>query len=213
MNNKFVWLCACLGLIVPAPLLAGEAQPLRDKTLVAWVTPANLEQRGGSVLTIEKPGGVFDAIVFGELAPARWMAGSNLFQRTNRNQNDVAAETAGQDTLVQVAIVYRGREITIYRNGSEYSRYTVKHPETFGTDSHVLMGLRHLDAAPANRYWTGSIDDARIYDRALTAEQIRGLVPNQPSDPQPIAWWDFERGSTSDRAGRFAVTTLIGHAR
>ncbi|HOH31321.1 MAG TPA: hypothetical protein PLC40_16705, partial [Candidatus Hydrogenedentes bacterium] len=50
---------------------------IQDKTLVAWVTPANLTQRGGSVLTIEKSGGVFDAIVFGEIAPGKWMAGSN----------------------------------------------------------------------------------------------------------------------------------------
>jgi hypothetical protein len=55
---------------------ANAAELLRDKTLVAWVVPANLTQRGGSVLTIEKPGGVFDGIVLGEIAPAKWMPGS-----------------------------------------------------------------------------------------------------------------------------------------
>ena len=48
---------------------------IADKTLVAWVTPGNLTQCGGSALTVEKSSGVFDAIVLGELAPAKWMAG------------------------------------------------------------------------------------------------------------------------------------------
>ncbi len=48
-----------------------EPTAIGDKTLVAWVTPADLTQRGGSVLTIEKEGGVFDAVVFGEVEPAR----------------------------------------------------------------------------------------------------------------------------------------------
>ncbi len=60
---------------------------IKDKTLVAWVTPANLTQRGGSVLTIEKPGAIFDGIVFGELSPAAWMAGSYSFERTSQDQH------------------------------------------------------------------------------------------------------------------------------
>ena len=72
-------------LIQAAPTPASP-WPLNDKTLIAWVSPANLTQRGGSVLTIEKPGAVFDAIVFGELAPATWMPGSDGFRRTQREQ-------------------------------------------------------------------------------------------------------------------------------
>ena len=82
------------------------APDIRDKTLVAWVTPANLTQRGGSVLTIEKTGGVFDAIVFGEITPAKWMPGSDGFRRTKREQEDFPIETADTNALVQIAIVY-----------------------------------------------------------------------------------------------------------
>jgi hypothetical protein len=57
--------------------------PLTSKTLVAWIQLADLEQAGGSVLTIEHPDGAqFDAIVFGERVPRRWMPGSNNFLRT-----------------------------------------------------------------------------------------------------------------------------------
>jgi len=190
-----------------------EKTVIADKTLVAWVAPANLTQRGGSVLTIEKSRGVFDAIVFGELATSRWMAGSNGFARTKKEQESCPAETVDSETLVQIAIVYKGNQITIYRNGSQYADYAAKGSEPFGSDSIVLMGLRHVDAMPENRFFTGSIDDARIYNVALDAEQIASLEPNQPSDPEPFAWWNFEDGRAADRMKVLPTSTLFGDAR
>jgi sucrose-6-phosphate hydrolase SacC (GH32 family) len=190
-----------------------ERQVIADKTLIAWVTPANSSQRGGSVLTLEKPGGTFDGIVFGEVAPSRWMAGSNNFSRTQMAQEKSAVETTVGGNLVQIAIVYQGKEITIYRNGAKYAGYSMNSAEKFGADSLALLGLRHEDAAADNRFFVGSIDDARIYGVALGAEQIAILKPNQPSDVQPIAWWDFENGRAADRMGRFPTTTLFGDAR
>ena len=189
------------------------AEALRDKTLVAWVSPATLTQRGGSVLTIEKPGGVFDAIVFGELAPATWMPGSDGFRRTKQEQKDFPKETAANPPMVQVAIVYRDRQITVYRNGTQTATYTADGAERFGSESFVLMGLRHVDAGAENRFFTGAIDDARLYATALTAEQMAALKPNQPSDPKPLAWWDFENGVAADRMKTFPTTTLLGEAR
>lgn len=191
----------------------GSPPPLQAKTLVAWVSPDNLAQRGGSVLTIEKPGGVFDAIDFGELVPATWMAGSDGFRRTKREQEGFPRETASNSPFVQIAIVYRDKEITLYRDGRAAASYTAEGAERFPSDSFVLMGLRHLDAAADNRFFTGSIDDARIYGVALSAEQIAALKPNQPSDPAPLAWWDFENGQAADRMKRFPATTLFGGAR
>jgi hypothetical protein len=59
-----------------------------DKTLVAWVAPANLTQRNVGVLTLDNMAGNFDGIIFGELFPEKWMAGSDWFRRTERNQQD-----------------------------------------------------------------------------------------------------------------------------
>jgi beta-fructofuranosidase len=192
---------------------ANAAEALRDKTLVAWVVPANLTQRGGSVLTIENPGGAFDAIVLGEIAPAKWMPGSDMFKRTKQEQGDFPIETATSQTLVQVAIVYQDRQITLYRNGTQAATYTSDNKESFGSESMVLMGLRHTEAALENRFFTGSIEDARIYNVALNAAQIAALKPNKLSDPAPLAWWDFENGSAADRMKTYPVTTLFGEAR
>jgi len=196
-----------------APTEGAQEKGIADKTLVAWVSPANLTQRGGSVLTIERPGGVFDAIVLGELAPGKWMPGSNGFSRTEKKQEAFPAETADPKTLVQMAIVYKGSQITIYRNGKQYADYTARGAERFGADSFVVMGLRHLDAMPASRFFAGAIDDARIYNVALDEKTIASLKPNEPSEPKPLAWWTFEDGTASDKMKAFPASTLVGDAR
>ena len=204
-------LIALAAVATAAPAVAPSL--LKDKTLVVWASPANLTQRGGSALTIEKTGGVFDAIVLGELTSAKWMPGSDGFNRTQRAQESFPTETANNQTLVQVALVYQGKQITIYRNGTQVASYTAGGAEQFPSDSRVLMGLRHIDAAPENRFFLGSIDDARIYSVALSAEQVSALKPNEWSDPKPLAWWDFEEGRAADRMQAFPTTTLFGEAR
>src|SRR2546430_1609291 len=99
-----IMLAATTARLLATAAQGGETTVIADRTLVAWVSPANLTQRGGSVLTLERDGGVFDAIVFGEVAPGKWMAGSNSFARTEKDQQ-APAETADAMTLVQIAIV------------------------------------------------------------------------------------------------------------
>ena len=61
--------------------------PLVDKTLVVWASPANLNQRGGTALTIDANGvDRFDGIVLGELEPKVWMPGKQQGLPFQRNQ-------------------------------------------------------------------------------------------------------------------------------
>ena len=120
---------------------------------------------------------------------------------------------ADGQTLVQIAIVYQGHQITIYRDGQPYADYTAEGTERFDGNSLILMGLRHQTASRDNCWFTGSIDDARVYGLALSAAELAALKPNQPSDPPPLAWWDFEDGNAADRMQRFPTSTLVGAAR
>ena len=205
-------LITLLALAVAFVGRAAEPIRLKDKTLVAWVAPANLTQHGGSVLTIDDQQSHFDGIVFGEIAPAKWMAGSDFYRRTERQQDAWLAETADANTLVQTAIVYRGAEITIYRNGKQYSRSQIKERLEFGKDSAAVIGLRHLEAGDGACF-AGAIDDARIYNVALTGEQVAALKPNEPSEPKPVAWWNFKNGKAEDVMGAFPEARLVGKAR
>ena len=62
-------------------------------------------------------------------------------------------------------------------------------------------------------FYHGSIEEARLYDVALTQDQIGELRVNQPSSPAPIGWWTFEDGTASDLTGHFPAGLLAGGAR
>src|SRR5262245_23221315 len=104
-RNHRDWITA---LLVILAFVTQAAPPLTNKTLVAWVTVDDLEQCGGSVLTIEKPRSVFDGIIFGEISPRKWMVGSDGFNRTQKEQEQVPVETADRDSLLQITVVYAG---------------------------------------------------------------------------------------------------------
>jgi beta-fructofuranosidase len=188
-------------------VLVGAATAGTDKTLVSWVTLADTTQQGGSALTIQR-GDQFDGVVFGERVPGAWMAGSNFFSRTQADQHASPIEKAGSKTLIQMAIVYQGEQISIYRNGAPCASYQAKNTDLLsGKDSIVVFGLRHVGAG-SGQTLKGSIVDARIYDRALTVKEIQALRPKMPSAIKPYAWWTFEKGKETDRMGRFPVNSL-----
>ncbi len=145
--------------------------PLRAKTLEAWVTLDRLKQYGGGVMTVATPDGVtFDAIVYGEKEPNHWMAGSNGFVRTE-SFHGTPEETVAR---THVAITYAADgTITGYRDGKPYGKpYVSKNRAEFAADKAVvLFGLRH-EPAGGNRLLAGTVAAARLYDKALTAEEV-----------------------------------------
>jgi sucrose-6-phosphate hydrolase SacC (GH32 family) len=182
-----------------------------DKTLVVWIALANLTNRGGSALTIQS-GDQFDAIVLGELQPGKWMAGSDYHKRTERNQDKYIRETADSKTMVQMAIVYKGNKILIYRNGQSYASYKAKNIDLLSPENNIaVFGLRHVGAGGGQI--SGAIEDARIYSTALTVDEIKLLQPNKKSKIEPYAWWDFEGDRIKDRTGRFAHSRMKNGAK
>ncbi|MEX2672260.1 MAG: DUF1553 domain-containing protein [Phycisphaeraceae bacterium] len=152
-------------------------QNLRAKTLAAWVRLDNLEQRGGGVIGVQSLNGeTFDAIVFGEREPGHWMSGSNNFARTESFR--APAETEADDKWVHLAIVYADDgTITAYRNGKPYGQsYQTDGPQAFVADgAFVTFGVRHTPAT-GGRMLAGAVREAKLYDRALTAEQVAASI-------------------------------------
>ncbi|MCR4414680.1 MAG: hypothetical protein NUV77_19875 [Thermoguttaceae bacterium] len=178
-----------------------------DKTLVAWVDLANTSQRGVGVLGLWQDSR-FDAIVFAERMPRRWMAGSDYFRRTPADQSAYPEETATPGQLIQIAVVYRGRHISIFRNGQLYADYDAGGQTTFDGGAAVLMGTRQVGVPEC---LAGAIEEARLYDRALDPQQLAGLAIGRLSDPKPLGWWTFDDGPR-DRMGNFPVGKLCGNA-
>lgn len=206
-------LCFIADPIAAALELSPALPPITDKTLVVWCTLDQLDQRGGSVLTLEKDE-QFDGLVFGEVAPREWMAGSNNLLRTPQDQSGAKRESASADVLVQVAAVYEDNTVNLYRDGELLHHYTIEETVTFTSGSTILIGLRHRASERwENSHFDGSVEDARLYDVPLSGEQIAALRPNDKGDIPPLGLWTFENGSTRDEMGNFPPGELFGGAR
>ena len=90
---------------------AAEGKTFTDKTLVVWASPANLEQSGGSALTIDDLNGGFDGIVFAEIKPRAWAPGSDNFNRAPNNKDSLPPEAGSSGQFVQIAITYQGASV------------------------------------------------------------------------------------------------------
>ncbi len=195
------------GYAVSTPL----KRALREKTLEVAVQLADLEQRGGGAMSIEMLGGErFDAIVYGEREPRRWLPGSENFSRTKNVDGELEADAK---SFVQVAITYQTDGIvTIYRNGLPYGApYKSRELHTFKAyATHVLLGLRHLPAQPGKQL-KGAVKLARLYDRALDADEIAasaGVESNAvPERDLLAAMSEAERAERADL--RFESEQLV----
>ena len=188
-------------------------ETINDKTLVSWIYLNSVTQQGGSVLTLENPNDQFDGIVLGEVVPKKWMAGSNGWNRTENASQQAAypSETVDSKTMVQMAAVYAGNQITLYRNGILYADYQKGTRQAFGNGSRIVIGRRH-SISNDSAYFGGSIEEVRVYNSALPLVEIAALTPNQPSTPTPYGLWTFENGNYNDGMANFPVSVLYAGA-
>ncbi len=184
-------------------------QTLREKTLEVWVRLDSLDQAGGGAMTLQtKDGGVFDAIVFGEKDAGQWVAGSDHFKRTQ--SFGAAKETEARDGIVHIAITYGADgTITGYRDGVPYGKpYKSVGPHEFRAGEAVVgFGIRHSPAG-GNKVLAGIVVRARLYDKALSAEEMfasASLAPHSISESKVLeALKPAERGVVEQAEKRIA---------
>lgn len=138
------------------------------KTLEGWVKLTDLNQRAGAIISLHQdPGGRFDAIVYAERKPRAWMAGSDFFKRTVDQPN----EEKDDQSLIHLAVSYAAdNSVALYRNGELLGKYTPKNPlQTFDAKKAFLYFGRRTRSG----YLKGEIEEVRLYDRALSAAEVR----------------------------------------
>ncbi|MCA9104885.1 MAG: DUF1553 domain-containing protein, partial [Planctomycetales bacterium] len=172
---------------------ASETIPvaLEARSMEAWVRLATLDQQGGGVMSLETPDGItFDAIVYGEQEPRRWLAGSNFFDRTLSFQGDDESEAT--ERFVHLVWTYAADgTIRAYRDGELHGHGIRKSPlvsHAAGT-TRVLLGLRHSPAG-GNRLLRGTILSAALFDHDLSAEEVsrrQQLGPSHVTRSQLLA--------------------------
>lgn len=213
---------------------------ISTKTLVSWVSIDSFDTQKGSVLTIDKVNSdEFDAIVFGELQDKRWLAGSMNFARTVSNPTPGFEETE-LNIPIQMAITYEntngGTHVIMYRNGNKIADFTKGAFASWQAgDAEIFWGLRHGNANSAGPGRLDcKIEESRIYDSVLTAEQLKGLklgnsccndiytpfefvyhdhfiLLDKPNSIDLIGQFTFESGEeTIDITGHFGDIVLQG---
>uniref|UniRef100_A0A7C4QSP3 DUF1553 domain-containing protein n=1 Tax=Schlesneria paludicola TaxID=360056 RepID=A0A7C4QSP3_9PLAN len=185
-------------------------QPLTEKTLEVRVRLADLSQRGGAAISVQTlNGSVFDAVVFGEQEPRKWMAGSDNFVRTKSFQGPDETEAAEQTVIL--TLVYRADGvIAAYRNGQPYGQsYQSQGPVRFEAgQAQIVFGLRHSPPG-GNRLLRGTIAAARVYPRALSAEEVSASAQNITVTEAEI----LARLSPDERAAREQRTRQLAELR
>jgi len=151
---------------------------LKEKSLEVIVMLDTLDQRAGGVMTVQDSGGtVFDAIVYAERKPRRWLAGSDRFSRTKDfNGTD---EAVAADEKVHLVITYEADgTIRAFRNGEPYGNaYLSQGIATFQRGkSRILFGMRHGTGLNPSRMLRGRIFEARLYDRALNPDEVKAAA-------------------------------------
>jgi hypothetical protein len=81
---------------------------------------------------------------------------------------------------VHVALTYdaRARSLRLYVNGVEEAASGIEAPRAVNL-SHVKVGCWEGHA----RFWKGAMDEIHVYNRALTAAEIRSLAAAAPANP------------------------------
>jgi|GEM_PF-6614926 len=118
----------------------------------------------------------------------------------------------GQTILEQgkwyfVASVYDGSKISLYVNGNLDGSTQAQLGETINNEKEFQIGKSNTD----NSYFNGVIDEVRIYNRALSADEIQKLYMNIPFNDQPLAFINKEtRQITCDFDAKPRVNIDIG---
>jgi hypothetical protein len=152
-----------------------------NKTLVAWCSLSSLTPNNAAGSPLSVGNASFDAIVYGERTGGQWMNGSENWSRTPTT-NGGALETLVAPDEIMMVITYdssAANKIKLYRNGVLYAEHNQGSLISHAAGEKVLIGPRNWSKWD-DGYMNGYINEARIYDKALTASEIAVLYALGP---------------------------------
>jgi len=158
------------GTISTAPL----TKEIREKTLEAWVRVLKAPERSTVLFQLRNLSGYRGASVDG----IEWLGGkAKRWENTSIGRfrsaeiKGAAAEDTPAGGRIHIAIVYRGDDsIQIYRNGAPYGEAYV--PERGTPAAHLQTYFPGDAIARFNSTAELLLEEARLYDRALTDAQM-----------------------------------------
>jgi hypothetical protein len=158
-----------------------------------WVGPTSAVVLGVALL----PAGIVDLSDHGALVPS----GGGTFDGTLHYVAGRSENTVG--VWSHVALTYDGATLRLFMNGTQVASQATS-GSTERTENPLWFGGNH----PYGEYFDGLIDEARVYDRALSQAEIRADMAT------PIAAGTAARGRANvaggARAARSSAASLVG---
>lgn len=199
-------------VVVPGPVVATD----RSFTVAAWMKLDQAAPNGHSLTAVSQAGNGVSTFFLG----ARELDGGSVWELyttkgdpANREGDSFVRSPAkvGLGAWTHVTGVYdaTANQIRIYVGGE----LAATAPATVGAASGVLkLGRGLWNGSPVNA-WAGKVDDLRMFSRAVSAEEIRGIVTQDgvPSSEFPLDGSakdadgnDLSRGGVTWSAGQSA---------
>ncbi|UCC23447.1 MAG: hypothetical protein JSW23_05180 [Planctomycetota bacterium] len=149
-----------------------------SKTIMGWAKsdttsyPSQTLAGAGRILTLYRESGSSGFTIYAQGDPATWRG---LYRKAGNVAQDIdSGVSVVVNEWAHVALVQDGADVDVYINGvSENSASDGAAPTT---RRHVNADIGAYDAETAMKcFFEGSIDEVRIYDRALSAVEVEEL--------------------------------------
>ncbi len=143
----------------------GDINIVKDITIAAWVNPRNARSDGSRIVEKDDAGEAY-RLQLGQNA----VTDIHFRTTTASSQSITIANMVTFNEWFQVVGTYDGTTMRLYKNGLEIGSIAQSGNLKTGTDP-VAIG----NTPATGRQFDGIIDDVRIYDRALSADEIKRL--------------------------------------
>jgi len=189
--------------------------PDEQVTVEIWVKPAALTLLQGLVFKKNdgpEPGITFfeEYALFLSEGRARWMLGKSFSTNTSALSLPLSVEQ-----WIHLAGTYDGAELRLYVNG--LLQATI--PWVFGIENSanpLTLGRAYggVDGYTEN-YFTGKLDEVRIWNIARTQEEIQTTMDTTLTGQEEglVGYWNFDDGVANDLSPNSNDGTLYGDAR
>ena len=190
-----------------------QLKPNNQITICTWIKPTEYSDHWREIYRKED-GDARQLLAIGEDADIKgiWF-GLGINGAYTEHGAPVSAEALMDGKWHFIAATYDGSSMTIYFDGKKISGRKVTGPiDTDGSQPAFIgswEGRREC--------FPGGIDDFRVYNRALSAQEVQSMTGNNPgADPSLVGWWPLDgtlknsiTGSDSRAVGGTASAPLL----
>ncbi len=103
----------------------------------------------------------------------------------------VLGPTFEEDTWYHITGTYDGTQLILYVDGESVGMTTASGTINVTADPVCIGNLVNAAGASQNEYWSGVLDEVKIWDRALSADEVSRNMEQGRADlakPMPYAW-------------------------